>query len=89
MDLIHEVTPEPEKRGMEVAESLAAFSPTAIRSGLLYVQESRGKDWQTAGAIAQRARNEVFQSPDFQEGIRAFREKRLPRWPSVEKSKNL
>jgi enoyl-CoA hydratase/carnithine racemase len=84
LGLIHEVTPDFERRGREVAESLAAFSPTAIRSGLGYVQEARGTDWKTAGAIAQRARNEVFQSPDFQEGIRAFREKRAPRWPSLE-----
>jgi len=84
LSLVHEVTREPDKRGKEVAESLSAFSPTAIRSGLLYVQETRGADWKTAGAIAQRARNEVFRSPDFQEGIRAFREKRPPRWPSVE-----
>jgi hypothetical protein len=44
-------------------------------------------DWQAAGAAGQRTRNEVFQSPDFQEGIRAFREKRPPKWPSSRKSK--
>lgn len=87
--LAHEVTAELEKRGVAVAESLAAFSPTAIRSGLLFVQETRGTDWQTAGAIARRVRNEVFQSGDFQEGIRAFREKRAPKWPSVKESKNI
>jgi enoyl-CoA hydratase/carnithine racemase len=81
--LAHEVTEDVEKRGMAVAESLAAFSPTAIRSGLSFVQETRGADWRTAGTIGQRARNEVFQSPDFQEGIRAFREKREPKWPSI------
>jgi enoyl-CoA hydratase/carnithine racemase len=86
--LVHEATPDFERRGREVAESLAAFSPTAIRSGLLYVQQIRNTGWKTAGAIAQRARNDVFQSPDFQEGIRAFREKRPPKWPSVEKAKN-
>jgi enoyl-CoA hydratase/carnithine racemase len=89
MGLVHEVAADFEGRGREVAESLAAFSPSAIRSGLLYVQEARGKDWAVAGAIAQRARNEVFQSQDFQEGIRAFREKRSPKWPTLEKSKNL
>jgi enoyl-CoA hydratase/carnithine racemase len=85
MGLVHEVTPDFERRGREVAESLSAFSPTAIRSGLLCVEQTRGTDWKTAGAIAQRARNEVFQSPDFREGIRAFREKRRPRWPSIGK----
>ncbi len=82
MGLVHEVSEDPAARGREVVESLAAFSPTAIRTGLRFVQETRGVDWKTAGAIGQRARNEVFESADFQEGIRAFREKRPPKWPS-------
>jgi enoyl-CoA hydratase/carnithine racemase len=83
MGLAHEVAAEAERRAEELAESLAASSPTAIRSGLMFVQETRGTDWQTAGAIGRRVRNEVFQSPDFEEGLRAFREKRRPRWPSI------
>ena len=31
-----------------------------------------------------RVREELFQSPDFQEGLRAFKEKRAPKWPSIE-----
>jgi len=83
MGLVHEVSADPEKRAWEIAQSLAAFSPTAIRSGLRFVHESRGLDWHAAGVVGQRARNEVFQSPDFQEGVRAFREKRAPKWPSL------
>ena len=69
---------------MDLAASVAAFSPTSIRQGLRFVQETRGKDWETAGAIGRRVRNEVFASPDLQEGIRAFREKRAPKWPSLQ-----
>ena len=82
--LVHEITHDLDAVAMELAAAVAAFSPTAIRRGLMSVQETRGKDWETAGAIARRIRNEVFESPDFQEGIRAFRERRVPRWPSLE-----
>lgn len=84
MGLAHEVADDVDKRGREVAGSLAGFSPTAIRTGLRFVRETRGLDWRAAGVIGQRARDEVFQSADFQEGVRAFREKRLPQWPSSE-----
>ncbi len=68
---------------MEIAQALARSSPTAIRSGLDFIQEVRGKDWDMAGTIARRIRDELFRSADFQEGLRAFREKREPKWPSI------
>lgn len=82
--LVHEVTQELERRAIEVALALADSSPTAMRTGLTYVQEIRGRDWKSAGDIARRIRDEVFESADFQEGLRAFREKRLPKWPSIQ-----
>ncbi len=81
--LVHEVSPHLEKRATEVAAALAESSPTAMRSGLAFVQEVRGRDWRTAGEIARRVRDEVFASRDFAEGLEAFRQKRPPRWPSV------
>jgi enoyl-CoA hydratase/carnithine racemase len=81
--LIHEVAAEPESRAMEVAETIAGFSPSAIHNGLSFIQEVRGMGWENAGRVARRVRDWVFAGPDFQEGIRAFREKRSPRWPSM------
>jgi len=87
LGLVHEVVqdaaPELDRRAAEVAAQIAAFSPTSIRSGLVFLREARGLNWEQAGQAARRVRNEVFASPDFHEGIRAFLEKRAPRWPSL------
>lgn len=82
--LVHEIAADANQRAMEIAETLSQSSPTALRSGLDFVQEVRNKDWNTAGIIASRIREELFHSPDFQEGLRAFKEKRAPKWPSIE-----
>ncbi|MGO4882702.1 MAG: enoyl-CoA hydratase/isomerase family protein [Bryobacteraceae bacterium] len=70
-------------RANEIAAAIAVSSPTAIAAGLAFVRDARGKTWEEAGDLARQMRNEVFRSADFQEGIRAFQEKRPPRWPSA------
>ena len=82
--LVHEIVDDPVARAMEIADGLSKNSPTAVRSGMDFVHEVRGQDWERAGTIARRVRDELFKSADFQEGVRAFREKRQPKWPSVE-----
>lgn len=83
LGLIHEISPDPEARALEIAENLAAACPTAIRWGMGFVQEVRGHDWEKAGRTARRIRDELFKCNDLKEGIRAFQEKRAPRWPSL------
>ena len=83
MGLVHEVSADVEKRALDLATAISESSPTAVRSGLTFVQEVRGRDWRTAGEIAVRIRDEVFESEDFEEGLQAFREKRAPQWPSL------
>jgi enoyl-CoA hydratase/carnithine racemase len=80
--LVHHVV-EPAglmEQAREIAGAIAESSPTAIRAGLAFVRDARGKSWEETGDLARRMRNEVFLSADFQEGIRAFQEKRPPRW---------
>jgi enoyl-CoA hydratase/carnithine racemase len=84
--LIHEIAPEPERRAAALAQTIAEFSPTAVQKGLAYVREARGTDSESAGEIARRLRGEVLASADFAEGLRAFRERRSPRWPSLQDS---
>jgi enoyl-CoA hydratase/carnithine racemase len=86
--LVHHVVPAAEVpgRSREIAGALAVASPTAVQMGLHFVKEIRGRGWEVAGEIAARDRAAVFQSDDFREGIQAFREKRQPKWPSLETS---
>lgn len=83
LSLVQEIAADPAARAMEVAQGLADSSPTAIRSGLGFVEEARGKDIGLATQIARRVREELFTTPDFREGVRAFLEKRKPEWPSL------
>jgi len=84
MGLIHEIADDAEGRAEEVAHNVAAWSPTAIRAGMSFAHEVRGLSWRDSGEIARKVRGEVFQSADLREGIRAFQEKRRPKWPSLE-----
>jgi enoyl-CoA hydratase/carnithine racemase len=84
LGLIHHVADDPLARAGEIARGLAEACPTAIQSGLSFLQQVRGLGWDKAGDVARLVREDVFESEDFAEGIRAFHEKRAPRWPSLE-----
>jgi enoyl-CoA hydratase/carnithine racemase len=75
--LIHELSTDPAARAADVARQIAASSHTAIRKGLGYVHEARTLNPSEAAARARAARQEVFDSPDFQAGLRAFHERRM------------
>jgi len=62
---------------------VAGFSPTAIQNGMSFVEDVRGLGGEESGRVARRVRDRVFAGADFHEGLRAFREKRPPRWPSL------
>ena len=83
LGLVHEVAEDAAARALDIARTVAGFSPTAIREGIGFVLQSRGLDSHAAGALGREARNRVFQGEDFREGLRAFREKRRPHWPAA------
>ena len=73
--LVHETTPEPDlaRRAIEVARQLSVSSAETIARGLRAA---------THPELIDSLRAEQLVSPDFREGVAAFRGKRTPRWPS-------
>ncbi|HTS63307.1 MAG TPA: enoyl-CoA hydratase/isomerase family protein [Candidatus Acidoferrales bacterium] len=70
--LVHEISTEPVARAAEIARQIAGFNPVAICKGLQAVQQSRGLSHDQTGQIARAARNQVFESTGFREGVRSF-----------------
>jgi enoyl-CoA hydratase/carnithine racemase len=83
--IVHQICHDDEvcERGGVIARELAKSSPVAIAAGMQYVCDSRGKGWEEAGQIAASLREALMEGDDYKEGVRAFKEKRHPRWPSI------
>lgn len=83
--LAHQVVsgPKTESTASAIAKQLSESSSVALRSGLEYVQDTRGLNEADAGQIGRRIRDQVLQGDDFAEGLKAFLSKRAPIWPST------
>ena len=65
-----------------LAASIAEGSASASAEGLRFVRAIAGRSEEAAAGLAAEFRLRAHHSPDFREGVLAFRARRKPVWPS-------
>ena len=80
--LIGRVVPDGQAlaKALEIAETIAANGPVAVRAILRAIRETEGMPENDAFAVEAKIGMEVFRSEDAKEGPRAFAEKRRPQF---------
>jgi enoyl-CoA hydratase/carnithine racemase len=71
--LVHQVVPagELEERSLELARTVANYSPQAIDTGLDFVRQVQGKTWNAGATVGRFIRDEFLKNTDFQGNLRA------------------
>lgn len=80
--LVSRVVPHDEllPAAMELAESIAANPPLAVRALKRGLREARDPDWDELGRWVSNTLAELFRTDDHREGVQAFLDKREPRY---------
>jgi enoyl-CoA hydratase/carnithine racemase len=80
--LVNEVVPAAEVRAaaLALARKVCVNAPIAVRESLAVARQAADLDEAALWEISRAASTRIRQTEDFQEGPRAFVEKRPPRW---------
>jgi enoyl-CoA hydratase/carnithine racemase len=80
--LVNAVVPAGQVReaALDLARRVTANAPIAVRESLAIARQAAELDEETLWTMSRAASDRMRQTEDFQEGPRAFVEKRAPRW---------
>ena len=81
--LVHRVADDVEAEGLSLAAELAANAPLSVRGNKRAIRELLAADVRLDEEVERELvalREACFESDDLREGVRAFAEKRPPRW---------
>lgn len=80
--LVNRVVPAENLReaAQSIGEQIAANAPLSVRAGKEMVYRAAEVGWSEGLEVGDRLFADVYRSDDAQEGPRAFKEKRPPRW---------
>jgi enoyl-CoA hydratase/carnithine racemase len=80
--LVNKIVPQEEvlNEAMKIAERLCENAPLAVRGIKEMLSKNRGLTPSEAEALFETVKTRIRRSEDRKEGMKAFREKRKPRW---------
>ena len=72
--LVHQVVPvaDVEQRALDIAQTVANYSASAMHSGLGFTHEIQGHAWKPASCKASLVREQYLKGADFQADLSAF-----------------
>jgi len=82
LGLVNRVVPKERTlpTSLELAGTIARNAPLAVRESLVIARQAHDLSDATLGRLSAEGQRRIMGSEDFQEGPRAFFEKRAPRW---------
>jgi 2-(1,2-epoxy-1,2-dihydrophenyl)acetyl-CoA isomerase len=80
MGVINKLVSDPWQTALEMAQLLTQMAPLSVQLIKKNIQQASNKDWHEMLLVEVEAQRRLGHSQDYQEGVKAFFEKRPPRF---------